>query len=185
MIDYCKKHKLGDYIDIESGETESVKSLDSSFDLGLTKKDVTFPPELLSKLTIHNGLVELYHYGSEELENGVLDPKFYKKNRVTTDTYGQPRVFFYIKRDDREKVIYGHEYIAEVPLNDLYPFNSDPLHLYNKAVEEYGKKQIPTAYQILYITKYVIDLGFKGMIFKWNNTYRVDYFHPIKPINTK
>lgn len=183
LVEYCKSHKLGDYIDVESGKIEDVKDLAPAFDLGLTKKDVTYPPELLSKLTMRGDLVQLYHYGNEELENGELDPKFYKKNIFTTDTYGQPRIFFYIKREDREKVVYGHEYIVEVPLNDLYPFNSDPLYLLNDAIREYGNKQVPVAYQILYITEQAIKLGFKGMFFKWNSTYRVDYFEPIKPIN--
>lgn len=185
LRNYAETNRLENVYDVSSNTLKSVaiSKLIPDFGIVKTKDDVTYPQDLLSRLTLNGDMVTLYHYGSPELENGVLDPKFYGTHNYTTSTGGIDRIFFYIDKNDKERMVGGKEYIVQVPLKDIYPFNSDPLNFYNDAVKAYGSETVPVARQMAYITSQALKYGFEGMFFRWENSYRADYFSPIKPLN--
>lgn len=145
---------------------------ESKMDYGkLPKKpsEHLFPDEWLSRLNTDGENVKLYHYGPNNLEE--LDTKFFGLNPYTKNElgWGKPRIYFYTDLNDKEKIINGTLYEVNVPLNDLYPFNKDPLDLYDIASKTYGNENVPVKMQAIYISDILEDMGYKGMIYNWDN----------------
>jgi hypothetical protein len=127
-----------------------------------------FNEEWLSKLNTDGEYVTLYHFGVPNLK--VLDPKYFGKNSYTSSElwWGMDRVFFYTDLKDKERIVGGQLYEVDVKLSDLYPFNKDPLNLYDISSKKYGSEDVPVRIQIIYISNMLKEIGYKGMIYKWN-----------------
>ena len=126
-----------------------------------------FSDKWLSKLDTDGEYVTLYHFGPPNLK--VLDPKFFGQHRYTDSEswWGKNRVFFYTNLKQKERIVSGELYKAKIKLSDLYPFNEDPLNLYDFAAKEYGNPDVPTRIQVIYMTDYLEKMGYKGMIYRW------------------
>ena len=140
-----------------------------SYELPEKPNEVLFNDFWLSQLETEGDYVKLYHFGDSDLE--YLDPSHFGKNSYTNSEqwWGKKRLFFYTNLIQKERIVSGTLYTATVDLKDLYPFNSDPLNLYDIAVEMYGNENIPYQRQVLYISDMLIDMGYKGMIYKWHD----------------
>ena len=99
-----------------------------------------FPDDWLSIMENDGKDVTLYHYGANNLYE--LDPKHWGKHRYTESEswWGLKRVYFYLNLKDKERIVNGQLYKVVVPLKDLYPFNIDPLGIYNEIKIEKGYK---------------------------------------------
>lgn len=141
----------------------------NSYELPEKPDKVLFNDTWLSQLEIDGDYVKLFHFGKEELE--YLDPSHFGKNSYTDSEkwWGRDRLFFYTNLEQKERIVSGVLYTANVNLKDLYPFNSDPLNLYEIAVQMYGNENVPYQRQVLYISNMLIDMGYKGMIYKWHD----------------
>lgn len=126
-----------------------------------------FDNQWLSKLNTDGEYVTLYHFGLPNLE--VLDPKHFGKHNYTSSElwWGMERIFFYTDLKDKERIVGGQLYEVDVKLSDLYPFNKDPLNLYDIAVKKYGNDDVPVRRQVIFISNLLKDMGYKGMIYKW------------------
>lgn len=144
-----------------------LKEETSGPDLPAKPEHHLFSDEWLSKLNTDGEYVTLYHYGPSDLE--YLDPEYFGKHSYT-DTerwWGKKRVFFYTDLSQKERIVGGQLYEVKVKLSNLYPFNKDPLNLYDILVKEYGNENVPVRIQVVYITSYLEKMGYKGMLYKW------------------
>ena len=130
---------------------------------------VLFNDFWLSQLETDGDYVKLYHFGNPDLE--YLDPSHFGKHSYTSSEqwWGKKRLFFYTNLNQKERIVSGTLYIATVDLKDLYPFNKDPLNLYDIAAKMYGSENIPYQRQVIYMSGMLEKMGYKGMIYKWHD----------------
>jgi hypothetical protein len=128
-----------------------------------------FNDRWLSQLETDGEYVKLYHFGPSNLE--YLDPLKFGENSYTSSEqwWGKKRVFFYTNLNQKERIVSGTLYEVDVKLSDLYPFNSDPLNLYDIAAKSYGSNNIPYQMQVIYMSSMLEKMGYKGMIYKWHD----------------
>jgi len=128
-----------------------------------------FNDRWLSQLETDGEYVTLYHFGPSNLE--YLDPLKFGENSYTNSEqwWGKKRVFFYTNLNQKERIVSGTLYEVDVKLSDLYPFNTDPLNLYDIAAKKYGSDNIPYQMQVIYMSNMLEKMGYKGMIYKWQD----------------
>jgi len=141
----------------------------NSYDLPEKPNEVLFNDFWLSQLDIEGDYVKLYHFGEPDLE--YLDPSHFGKNSYTSSEkwWGKNRLFFYTNLNQKERIVSGTLYTATIDLKDLYPFNADPLNLYDIAAKSYGNNNIPYQMQVIYMSSMLEKMGYKGMIYKWHD----------------
>jgi len=147
---------------------------------------VLFNDFWLSQLETDGDYVKLYHFGNPDLE--YLDPSHFGKHSYTSSEqwWGKKRLFFYTNLNQKERIVSGTLYTATVDLKDLYPFNKDPLNLYDIAAEMYGSENIPYQRQVIYMSGMLEEMGYKGMIYKWHdNTLLAVIWEKVKNIKSK
>lgn len=128
-----------------------------------------FNDRWLSQLETDGEYITLYHFGPSNLE--YLDPLKFGENSYTNSEqwWGKKRIFFYTNLNQKERIVSGTLYEVDVKLSDLYPFNSDPLNLYDIAAKSYGSDNIPYQMQVIYMSSMLEKMGYKGMIYKWHD----------------
>lgn len=128
-----------------------------------------FNDRWLSQLDTDGEYVTLYHFGPTNLE--YLDPLKFGENSYTSSEqwWGKKRVFFYTNLNQKERIVSGTLYEVDVKLRDLYPFNADPLNLYDIAAKKYGNDNVPYQMQVIYMSNMLEKMGYKGMIYKWHD----------------
>jgi hypothetical protein len=128
-----------------------------------------FNDRWLSQLETDGEYVKLYHFGPSNLE--YLDPLKFGENSYTNSEqwWGKKRVFFYTNLNQKERIVSGTLYDVDVKLSNLYPFNTDPLNLYDIAAKSYGSNNIPYQMQVIYMSSILEKMGYKGMIYKWHD----------------
>jgi hypothetical protein len=126
-----------------------------------------FNDRWLSQLETDGEYITLYHFGPSNLE--YLDPLKFGENSYTNSEqwWGKKRVFFYTNLNQKERIVSGTLYEVDVKLSNLYPFNSDPLNLYDIAAKRYGSDNIPYQMQVIYMSSMLEKMGYKGMVYKW------------------
>jgi hypothetical protein len=147
---------------------------------------VLFNDFWLSQLETEGDYVKLYHFGNPDLE--YLDPSHFGKHSYTSSEqwWGKKRLFFYTNLKQKERIVSGTLYTATVDLKDLYPFNKDPLNLYDIAAEMYGSQNIPYQMQVIYMSGMLEQMGYKGMIYKWHdNSLLAVIWEKVKNITSK
>jgi hypothetical protein len=144
-----------------------LKEITSKLSLPIKPDNHLFNDEWLSKFNTDGEYIKLYHYGPSGLD--YLDPKYFGKHSYTDSEkwWGRNRIFFYTDIKQQERIVGGSLYEAKIKLSDLYPFNKDPLNLYDIAIKEYGYDNIPIRRQVIYISNYLQKMGYRGMIYKW------------------
>jgi hypothetical protein len=142
---------------------------DESNELPKKSDSHLFNDRWLSQLETDGEYVKLYHFGPSNLE--YLDPLKFGENSYTSSEqwWGKKRVFFYTNLNQKERIVSGTLYEVDVKLSDLYPFNSDPLNLYDIAAKSYGSNNIPYQMQVIYMSSMLEKMGYKGMIYKWHD----------------
>jgi hypothetical protein len=128
-----------------------------------------FNDRWLSQLETDGEDVKLYHFGPSNLE--YLDPLKFGENSYTSSEqwWGKKRIFFYTNLNQKERIVSGTLYNVDVKLSNLYPFNADPLNLYDIAAKSYGSDNIPYQMQVIYMSSMLEKMGYKGMIYKWHD----------------
>lgn len=155
-------------------------------DLPEKPNKVLFNDFWLSQLETEGDYVKLYHFGEPDLE--YLDPSHFGKHSYTSSEqwWGKKRLFFYTNLNQKERVVSGTLYTAKVNLKDLYPFNKDPLNLYDIAVKMYGSDNISYQMQVIYMSNILEKMGYKGMIYKWHdNSLLAVIWEKVKNITSK
>jgi hypothetical protein len=142
---------------------------DESNELPKKSDSHLFNDRWLSQLETDGEYVKLYHFGPSNLE--YLNPLKFGENSYTSSEqwWGKKRVFFYTNLNQKERIVSGTLYEVDVKLSDLYPFNSDPLNLYDIAAKSYGSNNIPYQMQVIYMSSMLEKMGYKGMIYKWHD----------------
>ena len=132
-----------------------------------------------------NGNVKLLHVGPQNLEGGFIDPRRFGQQPYTTDKRGDKVAMFYVKPEDRERMVTGRPYEVTVPPQMLYDLFKDPLNLYDKALKAFRDAGNIIAFdgnrQAEWIGYEARKLGFDGMVTKWRDTARVDMWVPVRP----
>jgi len=149
----------------------------------LLSESIKYPDWITAnpKVEINGNNITLYHYGTDS-GTGYLEPKFFGGHSYTSDVkqWDQPRVFFYVSKEDKEPRVSGDLFIVHYPLNKLYPFNSDPLYFYEECQKKFNRKSLDVALQLSCIGSKAAEAGYSGFILKWNNSLRVDIWTPVK-----
>jgi len=132
-----------------------------------------------------NGNVKLLHVGPQNLEGGFIDPRRFGQQPYTTDKRGDKVAMFYVKPEDRERMVTGRPYEVTVPPQMLYDLFKDPLNLYDKALKAFRDAGNIIAFdgnrQAEWIGYEARKMGFDGMVTKWRDTARVDMWVPVRP----
>ena len=177
----------------DNGQLFDEKSKDIQIEENVLLKEeeadrkILIPGDWKKHFQIEGNNIVLYYYGSLELEGNILDPKFLGQQSYTSDVkqWSQPRLFFYIKPEDKEWRVTGKEYIIKFPLDKLYPFNKDPLNFYEECKKDYNRDYLSTDMQVRCIGQKIKNKGFSGMIYKWEDTFLVTIWEKVKPENIK
>ena len=131
-----------------------------------------------------NGNVRLFHVGPENLEGNFIDPRRFGQQPYTKDKRGDKVSMFYVRPEDRERMVLGRTYDVTIPPQMLYDLFKDPLNLYETAKAEFQKKHsiaFDGNRQAEWIGYEARKLGFDGIVVKWRNTARVDMWAPVTP----
>jgi hypothetical protein len=149
-----------DYYSVVKDFNGNVFGLSTSYD-DSKEKEISLSEALKNAKTKEEAIVELlerggyhklnedgegnfifYHYGNRI--KGPISPRFFKKNKYTSDVrYTKSVAFYYTDRMERETMVNGDAYVVKIPKNKVYPFNQDPRGYYEKAKENYVKYLYP------------------------------------------
>jgi hypothetical protein len=123
-----------------------------------------------------------FHYSPEKID--TVDPKFFGKNAYTSDRRITPISFYYTAPNRQETMVSGDPNVVLVKKEEVYPFTTDPLNLYDEAKklhdEYYGKifKGVKKAFdapsQATWIMRVAADRGYKVLIAAWNDVSRAE-----------
>ena len=123
-----------------------------------------------------------FHYSPEKID--TVDPKFFGKNAYTSDRRITPISFYYTAPNRQETMVSGDPNVVLVKKEEVYPFTTDPLNLYDEAKklhdEYYGKifkgvkKAFDATSQATWIMRVAADRGYKVLIAAWNDVSRAE-----------
>lgn len=131
--------------------------------------------KLDKKMTVdNNGNYIFYHYSANKFSK--VDPNKFGSNTSATGRDERPGMgmsMFYTKPDMRESGVSGENgYIVRVPMDKVYPFNADPLNLYDEAKARFEEQFPGQAFepnkQLSFITQVANENGFPMTVAKWN-----------------
>jgi hypothetical protein len=113
-----------------------------------------------------------YHYSPSKISS--IDPRFFGRNiRTGRDERPGLNISMYYTRPDIKDVSGDFGYVVRIPKDKVYPFNKDPLDLYDQAKAEFNKKFPGQAFdpnkQVAFIAKEAAKLGYPMTVAKWAN----------------
>lgn len=116
-----------------------------------------------------------YHYSPGKIPN--IDPRHFGKNlRTGRDERPGIGVSMYYTRPDRRDVGGSYGYVVRVPKDKVYPFNSDPLNLMDKAKATFEKMYPGQAFdknkQVAFVSQEAAKAGYDMTVAKWGNDLR-------------
>jgi len=134
------------------------------------------PKDIRKNLTSDgDGSYLFYHYG-EDLNGGRINPK-YAGTGADKGTRNEGRnnnvSMYYTKPDERESMVSGDVHVVKVPEYKVYPFNTDPLGLYDKAERMFRKDygdyiDFSPVKQADYMGPLAAKAGFDMMVAQWS-----------------
>ena len=141
--------------------------------------------KILSQMTEDNDGNFLFYHISPNKITGKIDPKFFGRNlRTGRDERPGIGISMYYTRPDRADVSGQYRYIAAIPKENVYPFNEDPLNLYDKAEAEFNKMFPGQAFdpnkQVAFISREAEKLGYQMTVAKWGDGLRAQTTKPLK-----
>lgn len=160
----------------------------------LVRDAIANDPRVFNNLTEDgNGNYVFFHYSNSDLSKKGIDPTKFGKNTNLTgrEEAGRsvPVSLFYTDNNSSEPGLGNFKHVVRIPENEVYPFNSDPLGLYNEAEkrfkEAYPDKAFNPNEQIGWIGKVAGEHGFKMTVGYWDNgkqkTLRAESISKAKP----
>jgi len=155
---------LGEKSETEPGEAP--KSKQSLVDDAKMTKDMTEDEK---------GNYLFYHYSPGKIPN--IDPRHFGKNlRTGRDERPGIGVSMYYTRPDRRDVGGSYGYVVRVPKDKVYPFNSDPMNLMDKAKATFEKMYPGQAFdknkQVAFVSQEAAKAGYDMTVAKWGNDLR-------------
>ena len=142
--------------------------------------------KILSQMTEDNDGNFLFYHVSPNRISGKIDPKFFGRNLKTgKDERPGIGISMYYTRPDRADVSGEYKYVAAIPKDKVYPFNSDPLDLYDKAKASFEKMYPGQAFdpnkQVAFISREAEKLGYQMTVAKWGDGLRAQTTKAIRP----
>lgn len=142
--------------------------------------------KILSQMTEDNDGNFLFYHVSPNKISGKIDPKFFGRNlRTGRDERPGIGISMYYTRPDRADVSGQYRYVAAIPKENVYPFNEDPLNLYDKAEAEFNKMFPGQAFdpnkQVAFISREAEKLGYQMTVAKWGDGLRAQTTKAIRP----
>lgn len=183
------KSKIDQFIE-KVGDTSSEFSSPSFKPAVKGKASRTAPlitdKKILSQMTEDNDGNFLFYHISPNKISGKIDPKFFGRNlRTGRDERTGIGISMYYTRPDRADVSGDYKYVATIPKEKVYPFNSDPLDLYDKAKASFEKMYPGQAFdpnkQVAFISREAEKLGYQMTVAKWGDGLRAQTTKAIKP----
>jgi hypothetical protein len=116
-----------------------------------------------------------YHYSPGKIPS--IDPRHFGKNlRTGRDERPGIGVSMYYTRPDRRDVGGSYGYVVRVPKDKVYPFNSDPMNLMDKAKATFEKMYPGQAFdknkQVAFVSQEAAKAGYDMTVAKWGNDLR-------------
>ena len=125
-----------------------------------------------------------YHYSPNKISS--IDPKYFGKNTARTGRDERPglNISMYYTRPDVLDVSGKYGYVVRVPKDKVYPFNEDPLNLYDAAKAEFDKMYPGQAFdankQAAFIAQEAAKIGYPMTVAKWGNNLRAETTEKMK-----
>jgi hypothetical protein len=133
------------------------------------EKGVVLVPKKYKIDTDGEGNFLFYHYG--KIKGDKIDPKYFGKNKYTSDQRRNGVSYFYTKSTDQESMVSGDVNVVKVPIEKVYPFNKDPLNFYDQAEANFRKDFPNGAFdatkQIDYMNPLIQAAGFDMTVAQW------------------
>lgn len=144
-----------------------------SFMVGTNLSDVTT-----------GGMIELYHFTWSKkvanVDSFIMDPKYFVTNRNyysqnDWQTSRYPRSFFYTNPENKEPIVNGNLFKAEIPETEIYDLKNDP--------ENYVEKHSHPTYGLrkdMEWTEMLRDIhsSYKGAFYSLSNADVIVLFDP-------
>lgn len=114
-----------------------------------------------------------YHFSPTKISS--IDPKYFGRNVNRTGRDERPglNISMYYTEPGVKDISGDYGYVVRIPKDQVYPFNKDPLDLYDKAKAEFNKKFPGQAFdpnkQVAFIAKEAAKLGYPMTVAKWAN----------------
>jgi hypothetical protein len=132
-------------------------------------KGETLVPKKWKIDTDGKGNFLFYHYGN--IKGNNIDPKYFGKNRYTSDQRQNSVSYFYTRSNEQESMVSGDVNVIKVPMEKVYPFNTDPLNFYDQAEANFRKDFPNGAFdavkQIDYMNPLIQKAGFDMTVAQW------------------
>jgi hypothetical protein len=151
-----------------------------------SKQQLITEKKMLKQMTEdEDGNFLFYHYSPSKITGGI-DPRFFGRNpRTGRDERPGIGISMYYTRPDYRDVGGNYGYVVRVPKDKVYPFNADPLNLYDKAEAAFQKMYPGQAFdankQVAFIAQEASKLGYKMTVAKWGDNLRAQTTDKLKP----
>jgi len=125
-----------------------------------------------------------YHYSPNKISS--IDPKYFGKNTSRTGRDERPglNISMYYTRPDVLDVSGKYGYVVRVPKDKVYPFNEDPLNLYDAAKAEFDKMYPGQTFdankQAAFIAQEAAKIGYPMTVAKWGDNLRAETTEKMK-----
>lgn len=133
---------------------------EAGYDLGLTEDD--------------KGNYLFFHFSNKDLTKSGIDPSKHGSSRQTSrqEAMQKPNVSYYYTTPSKESFTGDFGHVVAIPKHKVYPFQKDPLNLYDEAREAFLKDYPFGGFgpnqQIGWISKIAAKYGFEMVVGKWN-----------------
>lgn len=133
---------------------------EAGYDLGLTEDD--------------KGNYLFFHFSNKDLTKSGIDPSKHGASRQTSrqEAMQKPNVSYYYTTPSKESFTGDFGHVVAIPKHKVYPFQKDPLNLYDEAREAFLKDYPFGGFgpnqQIGWISKIAAKYGFEMVVGKWN-----------------
>lgn len=133
---------------------------EAGYDLGLTEDN--------------KGNYLFFHFSNKDLTKSGIDPSKHGASRQTSrqEAMQKPNVSYYYTTPSKESFTGDFGHVVAIPKHKVYPFQKDPLNLYDEAREAFLKDYPFGGFgpnqQIGWISKIAAKYGFEMVVGKWN-----------------
>jgi len=115
-----------------------------------------------------------FHFSTKDLTKSGIDPRKHGASRQTSreEAMQKPNVSYYYTTPSKESFTGDFGHVVAVPKHKVYPFQKDPLNLYDEAREAFLKEYPFGGFgpnqQVGWIAKIAAKYGFDMVVAKWN-----------------
>ena len=173
------------------GFKKKAKELSSSPAIIKSKAQAKAGESLVDKAKLTKDMTEddqgnylFYHYSPNKIS--AIDPKYFGKNTGRTGKDERPglNISMYYTRPDVLDVSGKYGYVVRIPKDNVYPFNEDPLNLYDAAKATFDKMYPGQTFdpnkQAAFIAQEAAKLGYPMIVVKWGKDLRAETTEKMK-----